>query len=70
MTNITTDNIRSSEEAKLIDNMIRLETERKLLIVPKAKDFKVSTACVIDGEFRLLSGRLKNNKGVKNDILR
>lgn len=55
MINITTDNIRSIEEQKLIDNMIKLETERKLLIVPEAKDFKVSTACVIDGEFILVS---------------
>lgn len=65
MTNITTDNIRSSKEAELINNMIRLETERKLLIVPKAKDFKVSTACVIDGEFILVSDHDMDSSYVK-----
>ena len=54
-TNIVTVNIQADAEFQLIDQMINLETKRRLLLVPEAKDYNVWTACYIDGEFKVVS---------------
>ena len=43
------------KEAELINKMIDLETERKVLLVPESKNFGIMTACFIDNEFVLTS---------------
>ena len=54
-TNIITSNVASKKERLLIDKMIDLETQRRILLVPEAGDFDVRTACYIDNDFRCVS---------------
>lgn len=45
----------TTQDFKFLDLIIDTETERRLNKVPKAKSFGVRTACIIDGEFRVVS---------------
>ena len=45
----------TTQDFKFIDLIIDTETERKLKRVPEAKNYGVMTACIIDGEFVLVS---------------
>jgi len=53
-TNIITSGA-SSQDFLFIDEMINIETKRKINKVKEAKDFGIMTACQIDGEFVLVS---------------
>ncbi|WP_143569793.1 hypothetical protein [Tenacibaculum agarivorans] len=54
-TNIITTNIKSKAEFRLVDQMINIETKRRVLLVPEAQSFDILTACYIDGEFTIVS---------------
>ena len=54
-TNIVTKNIQSDAEYKIVDQMINLETKRRLFLVPEAKAFNVWTACFINNQFILVA---------------
>jgi len=41
----------STQDFQFIDQIINLETQRKIKKVPGASDFGILTACMIDGEF-------------------
>jgi len=41
----------STQDFEFIDQIINLETQRKIKKVPGASDFGILTACMIDGEF-------------------
>jgi hypothetical protein len=53
-TNIITSGA-SSQDFLFIDEIINIETKRKINKVKEAKDFGIMTACQIDGEFVLVS---------------
>ena len=45
----------TTQDFKFIDLIIDTETKRKLKRVPEAQSYGVMTACIIDGEFVLVS---------------
>jgi hypothetical protein len=45
----------TTEDFKVIDKIINLETERKVSRVADASDYGIMTACFIDGEFVCVS---------------
>ena len=45
----------TTQDFKFIDLIIDTETKRKLKRVPDAQSYGVMTACIIDGEFVLVS---------------
>jgi len=45
----------TTEDFKVIDAIIEMETARKVNKVLGAKSYNISTACIIDGEFILVS---------------
>jgi hypothetical protein len=49
-TNVNTSGA-STQDFKTIDQIINLETKRKISKVANSKDFGILTACFIDGEF-------------------
>ena len=53
-TNIITSGA-SVQDYSFIDEMINIETKRKINKVKEAKDYGIMTACQIDGEFVLVS---------------
>ena len=53
--NIDTSNITTAKEHAIIDNMIDIETQRRLRLVPNTKQYQIWTCAVIDGEFRMCS---------------
>lgn len=54
MINVTT-TAATTKDFKIIDAVIKLETDRKIERVQGAGSFGISTACRIDGEFVLVS---------------
>ncbi len=55
MTNIDTTTILSEKEKKIIDQIIDLETTRKINKVKGSDKFDIATACYINNEFILIS---------------
>lgn len=53
ITNISS-KVESLEEEEIFNQMIKLETKRRLSKVKGASDFGITTACYIDGEFVLV----------------
>lgn len=45
----------TTKDFKTLDAIIDMETKRKVSRVKGAENFGIRTACVIDGEFRLIS---------------
>lgn len=53
--NVDTTKINNTKEARDIDNLINVETERRIKAVKGAEHYGIMTACFIDGEFVLCS---------------
>jgi hypothetical protein len=53
-TNVNT-SAASTQDFNTIDQIINLETKRKISKVANSKDFGILTACFIDGEFVCVS---------------
>lgn len=45
----------TTADFKILDQIIDLETKRRVSRVKDAEDFGIMTACIIDGEFRVVS---------------
>ena len=55
MTNVDTSTVSSEQEQTIIDEIVNLETKRKVKKVKGAEHYGIMTACCIDGEFVLVS---------------
>ena len=55
MINVSTKNLKTEMEFKIVDAKIDAETKRKVELVKGSSDFNIGTACFIDGEFILVS---------------
>jgi hypothetical protein len=54
ITNISS-KVESLEEERIFNQMVKLETKRRVSKVKGASDFGIMTACYIDGDFVLNS---------------
>ena len=57
----------STQDFEFIDQIINLETQRKIKKVPGASDFGILTACMIDGEFSCVTDYMITDK-MRSDL--